>query len=174
MRTSHCLASWRSSSAVAARAAGAGRRRRGRERETTTENVVDFGVRGTWLKGDGARYERYRDLGNGLFLETASAESRAERLVLHRLGRPRRTARSASVRQCSLPGKFKGRPCGTRFPMLLSRTTLPCSSIRRRACSADPDLVQTQVQVTALAHHDVVGQFGRPFDMKTRRYIGRG
>ena len=34
---------------------------------------IDFGVRGTGVTGDAARYERYRDLGDGLFLEDARA-----------------------------------------------------------------------------------------------------
>ena len=32
--------------------------------------AIDFGVRGTSFDGDGARYERYRDLGDGLFVES--------------------------------------------------------------------------------------------------------
>ena len=32
-------------------------------------NIVDVGARGTSISGDTARYERYRDLGDGLFLE---------------------------------------------------------------------------------------------------------
>ena len=31
--------------------------------------AIDFGVRGTSADGDAARYERYRDLGDGLFVE---------------------------------------------------------------------------------------------------------
>ena len=31
---------------------------------------IDFGVRNTSTDGDAARYERYRDLGDGLFIET--------------------------------------------------------------------------------------------------------
>ena len=54
-------------------APGARRRRRRGSRDTaalpTTYGSFDFGVRGTALDGDGARYERYRDLGDGLFLE---------------------------------------------------------------------------------------------------------
>ncbi len=36
---------------------------------------IDFGVRGTVTTGDAARYERYRDLGDGLFLEARPAEA---------------------------------------------------------------------------------------------------
>ena len=32
--------------------------------------AIDFGVRGTSADGDAARYERYRDLGDGLFVES--------------------------------------------------------------------------------------------------------
>ena len=35
----------------------------------TWAGTIDFGLRGTWTEGDAARYERYRDLGDGLFLE---------------------------------------------------------------------------------------------------------
>jgi len=33
-----------------------------------TTGSIDFGVRGTSVNGEPARYERYRDLGDGLFL----------------------------------------------------------------------------------------------------------
>ena len=33
---------------------------------------VDFGARGTTSEGDAARYERYRDMSDGMFLETAT------------------------------------------------------------------------------------------------------
>src|SRR6185369_6498299 len=36
-----------------------------------TVGYLDFGVRGTTTNGDAARYERYRDLSDGLFLEVA-------------------------------------------------------------------------------------------------------
>ena len=41
--------------------------------ETTTSRSsgwLDIGIRGTSTTGDAARYERYRDLGDGLFLES--------------------------------------------------------------------------------------------------------
>ena len=43
----------------------------GQETGTTTQSgSIDLGVRGSNLTGDAARYERYRDMGDGLFLET--------------------------------------------------------------------------------------------------------
>jgi len=39
-----------------------------------TRGWADFGVRGSSIIGDGARYERYRDLGDGLFLEGPSGQ----------------------------------------------------------------------------------------------------
>ncbi|MCC7185059.1 MAG: hypothetical protein IT185_02375 [Acidobacteria bacterium] len=49
-------------SAAAAQEAAAG--------TSTQSGLIDIGVRGSSLTGDAARYERYRDLGDGLFLET--------------------------------------------------------------------------------------------------------
>ena len=33
---------------------------------------IDFGARGTTSTGDAARYERYRDMSDGMFVETAT------------------------------------------------------------------------------------------------------
>ena len=56
--------------AVAPRPGAVGTNAGHRASHSTVDGRIDFGVRGTTLDGDAARYERYRDLGDGLFLES--------------------------------------------------------------------------------------------------------
>ena len=79
---------------IAARAEPARRRRR-RRLDRVGPATIDFGVRGTSADGDAARYERYRDLGDGLFLETRAAGPGTERLAPRLRRRSRRPPRSA-------------------------------------------------------------------------------
>ena len=57
--------------------------------------AIDFGVRGTSADGDAARYERYRDLGDGLFVETPAPDAGTERMVPGPRRRSPRPPRSA-------------------------------------------------------------------------------
>ena len=141
---------------------------------TLPPNQADFGVRGTHLSGDGARYERYRDLGDGLFLET---------LRMHReqngwfasfggdhLGRRDQRLRGTLTR----PGTLKVTLLWDQIPMLLSRTTQTMFVEESPGVLRVPDLIQSQVETTPSAITTVVGQFARPFDMKTMRHIAQG
>lgn len=84
---------------------------------------VDFGVRGTSINGDGARYERYRDLGDGLFLEGFRWRSENNGWFLgfdaSHVARKDQRYIATFVR----PGQFKGWAMWDQIPMLLSRTT---------------------------------------------------
>jgi MtrB/PioB family decaheme-associated outer membrane protein len=141
---------------------------------TLPPNRADFGVRGTQLTGDGARFERYRDLGDGLFLET---------LRMHReqngwfasfsgdhLGRRDQRLLGTVTR----PGTLKVRILWDQIPMLLSRTTQTMFVEEAPGVLRVPDLIQSQVAGNADLITSMVGQFARPFEMKTLREIAQG
>lgn len=136
---------------------------------------IDFGVRGTSLDGDSARFERYRDLGDGLFLETAQLEGEANGWLWdfngQHVGRRDQRLVGAGV----LPGRFSGRFMWDQIPMILSRTTRTLfAGVGSPTLSID-DSIQAQVQRGgAAALNPLFDQFSREFDTKTRRYIGEG
>src|SRR5262249_13876035 len=48
--------------------------------------TFDFGVRGTSLDGDAARYERYRDLSDGFFLDAVRVDRQRDGWLLNFMG----------------------------------------------------------------------------------------
>jgi len=141
---------------------------------TLPENSIDFGVRGTRLSGDGARFERYRDLGNGLFVETLRYSREQHGWFLgvagDHVGRLDQRLRGSAVR----PGRLKIAAMWDQIPMLLSRTTQTLFIEESPGILRVPDLIQTQVQPQPTLITSMVAQFSRPFDMKTRRHIAEG
>jgi MtrB/PioB family decaheme-associated outer membrane protein len=85
---------------------------------------LDFGVRGTTSDGDAARYERYRDLGDGLFLDRALWVGERSGWLMNlsgrNVGRRDQKFSGSFVR----PGKFVGWGDWDQIPMLMSRTTM--------------------------------------------------
>ncbi len=139
---------------------------------------VDFGVRGSSLTGDAARYERYRDLGDGLFLEgfrwRAGRNGWFVQFGADHAGRRDQRYTGTFVR----PGTFKGWASWDQIPMLLSRTT------RTRYSEVAPgefrldDAMQAQLQALAAAARPaalLAYVNGAPtFDLKSRRHSGEG
>jgi MtrB/PioB family decaheme-associated outer membrane protein len=140
---------------------------------TVPLNRVDFGVRGTHLTGDGARYERYRDLGDGLFLETARMYREQQGWFLSfsgdHVGRGDQRLTGRAIK----PGTLKVAVQWDQIPMLLSRTTQTMFVEASPGVLRVPDLIQSQVE-GGTSITSVVGQFARPFDMKTMRHIAQG
>lgn len=136
--------------------------------------TIDFGVRGTSFDGDGARFERYRDLGNGLFLEQVRALREGKgwlfELQGEHVGRRDQRFSGAAVD----PGKLKVSFMWDQIPMLLSRTTRTLYSGIGTGVLTIDDPLQAQVQAQASALLQVFGQFGREFDTKTRRHLADG
>jgi MtrB/PioB family decaheme-associated outer membrane protein len=135
---------------------------------------LDFGVRGTSVTGDAARYERYRDLGDGVFLEHVSAAREARGWLVDFRGehvgrRDQRFAASAVD-----PGRFRAGFLWDQIPMLLSRTTRSLhTGIGSGVLSID-DALQQQVQTTPSAIAAVFNDAGRQFDTRTRRHLADG
>lgn len=133
--------------------------------------VFDFGVRGTSLDGDGARYERYRDLGDGLFLEAARLSRERSGWLLdfeaEHAGRRDQRYTASAVK----PGKLEAWFRWDQIPMLLSRTTRTLyTGVGTGTLSID-DALQAQVQAQPSAIAGVFGQFANQFETRTRRHI---
>jgi MtrB/PioB family decaheme-associated outer membrane protein len=135
---------------------------------------VDFGLRGTHLDGGGARFERYRDLGDGLFLEGAGAHREAKGwlfdLASSHLGRRDQRFQGTAV----APGRFRGGFVWDQIPMLLSRSTRTLYSGVGTGTLAIDDGLQAQVAADLGAIGPIFNQLGRQFDTKTRRHIADG
>jgi MtrB/PioB family decaheme-associated outer membrane protein len=139
----------------------------------TTYGSIDFGVRATHLDGDGARFERYRDLGDGLFLDRArfNTEKRGWMFDLagDHVGRrdQRFTGRAAR------PGQFKVWGQWDQVPMLMSRTTRTLFTAASPGVLQIDDAIQSQVQTQA-SYLATAVQTARTFDLASRRHIFEG
>jgi MtrB/PioB family decaheme-associated outer membrane protein len=140
----------------------------------TWSGTFDFGVRGTSTEGDAARYERYRDLGDGLFLEGVRLHKEHNGwlfdLGADHVGRRDQRYTGDFVR----PGKLRAVVLWDQIPMLLSRTTRTLfSGIGSGELRID-DAIQRQVEAQPATLTALFNQFSRQFDMRTRRHIGSG
>ncbi|NQW05553.1 MAG: MtrB/PioB family outer membrane beta-barrel protein, partial [Acidobacteria bacterium] len=139
---------------------------------------ADFGVRGSSLTGDASRYERYRDLGDGLFLEGFRLTSDKNGWILDlradHAGRSDQRYLGTFVR----PGKFKGYGMWDQIPMLLSRSTrTPYTEVRPGEFRLD-DAVQLQLEdLSGTAQSDALFALvnGSPtFELKSKRHSAEG
>jgi MtrB/PioB family decaheme-associated outer membrane protein len=145
---------------------------------TSSSGRVDVGVRGSSLTGDAARYERYRDLGDGLFLETFRWRAQRSGWFLDagadHVGRRDQRYTLAATR----PGSFKGWVQWDQIPMLLSRTTRsPYASTVPGEFRID-DAIQAQLQGLSTAARpaavqNLVNQ-SQVFELKSRRHSAAG
>jgi MtrB/PioB family decaheme-associated outer membrane protein len=136
--------------------------------------AIDFGVRGTSVDGDAARYERYRDLGDGPFVEglRLNRERNGWFLGLTADHVGRRDQRY--LVDIARPGKFKTWFLWDQIPMLLSRTTRTLYSGVGSGALAIDDALQARVQTDPAALAPVFDQFGTEFETRTRRLITEG
>jgi hypothetical protein len=145
---------------------------------TSNSGLAEVGVRGTRFKGDGARYERYRDLGDGLFLQ-ALRLNRDNGVWLFEA-----TAANAGRRDQRFsgsivkPGRFNSWVIWDQVPMLMSRTTRTLfveDFDEAPGVLTIPDAIQAAVQ--AQGNAAMPGLFaanGIGFDTRSRRHIGQG
>jgi len=139
---------------------------------------VDFGVRGTDLTGDGARYERYRDLGDGLFLETFRWETQASGWFIN-LGADHAVRKDQRFTGTFVrPGQFKGWATWDQIPMLLSRTTRSPYSLvgsnEFRLNDADQLALQGLSTTARPAYLLNLVNNSSTFDLKSKRHSAEG
>jgi MtrB/PioB family decaheme-associated outer membrane protein len=141
---------------------------------SSRRGLVDLGVRGTTLDGDGARYERYRDLGDGLFLEAFRFRQTEGDWLVDLAGdhAGRRDQRFAGT--LTRPGRFDAWFMWDQIPMLMSRETRTLYDGISSGRLTIADDLQAQVETVP---SDLVGVFaasGRTFEADSRRHIAEG
>jgi MtrB/PioB family decaheme-associated outer membrane protein len=150
--------------------------------ETTTNATssgwLDLGVRGSSISGDGARYERYRDLGDGLFLESFRWKAQKNGWFLD--GAADHVARRDQRYTVGVvkPGRFKGWAQWDQIPMLLGRNTrTPYSTASPGVLRLD-DAVQAQLQGLSSSARPAallaLVQGSPTFELKSRRHSAAG
>jgi hypothetical protein len=139
---------------------------------------VDFGVRGSSLTGDAARYERYRDLGDGLFLEAFRwrTETKGWFMDFDASHVARRDQRY--IARFARPGRFRGWAMWDQIPMLLSETTRTPYILTGANEFRLPDATQLQLQGLSSGARPAallaLVNASPTFDLKSRRHIGEG
>ena len=138
----------------------------------TTYGSLDFGARGTYLTegSDAARYERYRDLSNGVFLERARFSTQPRGWVLDvgadHVGRRDQRYTGSAIR----PGRLKLFAEWDQIPMLMSRTTRTLFTTTSPGVIEIDNAIQSAVQAQASALATAV-LAARNFDLKSRRHV---
>ena len=141
---------------------------------TAWTGTFDFGLRGTSADGDAARYERYRDLGDGLFLEDLRVSREHQGWLLDFTGDHVGRRDQRYVGAANLPGRFRGFFMWDQIPMLLSRTTRTLFTGLGTGLLSIEDALQAQVQADPLALTTVFDEFSREFETRTQRNIAEG
>jgi MtrB/PioB family decaheme-associated outer membrane protein len=136
--------------------------------------TVDFGVRGTTVDGDGARYERYRDLGGGAVLEGLRVNRQHNGWFLgvnadHVARRDQRY-----MVDLDRPGTFRSWFLWDQIPMLLSHMTRTLFTGVESGVLEIDNALQARVQADPAAIAPVFAQFGTEFETRTRRLIAEG
>lgn len=141
---------------------------------SSSTGSIDFGVRGTTVTGDAARYERYRDLGDGLFLEEARFHREQNNWLFdvdgEHLGRRDQRFTGSVVR----PGRLKGWLMWDQIPMLLSDSTRTLFSGIGTGTLTIDDALQARVQAQPSVLATLFPQVSTRFDTRTRRHIAEG
>lgn len=139
--------------------------------------VIDFGGRASSVRGEPARYERYRDLGDGLFLGTMRLNRETNGWVMalgaNNVGRRDQRFEGEMVR----PGKFTAYGMWDQIPMLLSRTTRTLFTEdldNPQGVLTIADNLQSQVQTTPASILQTFNNNAREFATRSRRDRGLG
>ena len=95
------------------------------EPTTSTQSMgyVDFGIRGTSITGDTARYNRYRDLGDGLFLQRLRLEQHLNGWIVNGAADNAGRLDQRYEGRVTRPGTLKAWLTYDQTPWFLSNTT---------------------------------------------------
>ena len=134
----------------------------------------DFGVRGSDVEGDRSRYERYRDLGDGLFLETVRLNREHEGLLLDFQAEHVGRRDQRYIGEVTRPGRFTGRFMWDQIPMFLSGETRTLfAGVGSGELTID-DGIQASGQALPASITDIFKQSSIQFATRTRRHIADG
>ena len=137
-------------------------------------SFFDFGVRSTNVNGDPSRFERYRDMGSGLFLETVRVSRETRGLLFDFSGDHVGRRDQRLLGEVVNPGRLRAAFMWDQIPMILSRqTTTIYTGIGSNVLQID-DAIQRATQQNVNALNPLFNQFAVPFDTKTRRHIADG
>lgn len=143
-------------------------------------NIIDVGVRGTDISGDSARFERYRDLTNGLFLEAIRWDGKKNNWDLTLRGDHSFYKDQRYTGRATKQGQLKAWFLWDQIPMLMSNTT---KTLYREDFSKEPNVftidpaIRAQVQASPSANPNtaiVPALFdanARVFDTSGRRHL---
>lgn len=117
-------------------------------------NIIDVGARGSSINGDSARYERYRDLADGLFLEAIRWDGKKNDWLFSLKGDHTLYKDQKYVVRGDRPGRVKTWFVWDQVPMLMSNTT---QTLFREDFSTEPNAftidpaIRAQVQASPSA-----------------------
>jgi MtrB/PioB family decaheme-associated outer membrane protein len=140
---------------------------------------VDGGARGTDLSGDDARFNRYRDMGNGAVVDFFRSQFQRGNWFLDanadHVGRTDQRYDGLVVR----PGRFKGWLQYDQIPLVMSRTTQTIYTTPSPDVFRINDATQLLLQNTPTAQQPavmdkVVNTQAAVFDTETTRHIATG
>jgi MtrB/PioB family decaheme-associated outer membrane protein len=141
---------------------------------TPWTGALDFGVRGTSLDGDPARYERYRDLGDGLFLDDLKVNREKSGWLLDFVADHVGRRDQRYVAAVERPGKLKAAFLWDQIPMTLSVTTLTLFEGVEGGDLEIANAVQQATQTNPAALSPLFDAAATQFDLRTNRHLANG
>lgn len=141
---------------------------------TTQSGTFNLGGRGTSVSGDAARYERYRDLSDGLFLDGVRWHRQSRTWVVSaaadHVGREDQRFSADLVR----PGKLKAWLLWDQIPMLMSDSTRTLFAVDQPGVLTIADSIQAQAQATPASLGPLFASTATVFPLSSKRHIARG
>lgn len=142
------------------------------QQRTPTSGTIDLGVRFTDVSGDAARFQRFRDLGDGAFLERLRFDRQRDRWLVNisadHVGRLDQRYGAEFIHSDRMNISFQW----DQIPLFVSRDTRTPYVVESQGVLRLADGLQQGVQSGQLLLSDVVSG-ARAFDSKSRRDIAR-
>jgi len=140
-------------------------------------NIFDFGLRGTSVNGDAARYQRYRDLRSGPFLDDVRIRREKKDWLFDMAGQHVGWRDQRYVGAITRPGVLKAWGFWDQIPMHMSETTSTLF-VEKIAdvppVLTIPDAQQAIVQTNVATLPAVLDANGITFDTESFRHIAQG
>ena len=141
---------------------------------------VDFGYRGDSISGDEARYNRFRDLRQGAFVDRFRLEKETDTWFCARQSEQRRLPRPAVLRRVQAIGKLKLNAEWNQIPLFISNSTASLYTHTGNGVLAIDNAIQQTLQNATLlgtaprdlAIRNALTTQARQFDMRSRRDVG--